>query len=119
VFQTAVVQKRRRDQQSHETGGHGQPRVRTGPATAQLAVEIPVQQARGAGPQVQPERVARLDDQPDVQFGRHFQQSRQDQTVRFEKIRPGHKVSIRAYDIYFIFNVALKKKITTIGPLRL
>jgi len=55
-------------------------------------VEVPVQQARGARGQVQPERIARLDDQPDVEHGGYFQQPRQDQAVDIEKTFAEHKV---------------------------
>lgn len=84
-FKATVVQERRRSQQPHETGRHGQPRVRVGPAAAKLAVEVPVQQTGRARSQVQPEHVPRLDDQPNVQLGGVFQQPRQNQAVHIEK----------------------------------
>lgn len=93
AFQAAVVEEGRRSQQPRETGRLGQPRFRARPSAAQLAVEVPVQQARGARSQVQQERVAGLDDQPGVERdGGDFQQPRQDQTVHTEEAPAQHQV---------------------------
>lgn len=95
MFQTTVVQERRRRQRSHEAGGRGQPRLRAGPRAAELAVAFSVQQARGAGSEVQPEHIARLDDEPDVQFSGRLQQPRQEQAVHIEIVGAVHEVIIR------------------------
>lgn len=96
ALQAAVVEEGRRGQQPRETGRHGQPRFRARPSAAQLAVEVPVQQASGARGQVQQERVAGLDDQPGVERGGgggDLQQPRQDQAVHTEETPAKHQVT--------------------------
>jgi len=60
--QATVVQERRRCQQPHETRRRGQPWFRVGPGPAKFSVEVPVQQARGPGGEVQQDYIAGLDD---------------------------------------------------------